>query len=65
MTILEHMAADAKLAQARQVALWNGKIHPAHIFVPDHHGYQSAVTRGLGEHSISHPTIALAVDYGL
>jgi hypothetical protein len=65
MTILEHMAADAKQAQARQAALWNGKIHPTRIFVPDHHGYQSSTTRGLRESSISHPTIALAVDYGL
>ena len=65
MTILEHMAADAKQAQARQAALWNGKIHPANIFVPDHHGPQPAITRGLSEYSITHPAIALAVDYGL
>jgi len=58
------MIADAKLAQARQRKLWHSNTTPGSVYVPDRHGYQPAATRGLREFSISHPTIALAVDCG-
>jgi hypothetical protein len=64
MTVIELLMADAKAAQARQHKLWNSNTTPESVYVPDRHGYQSAATRGLCEFSISHPTIALAVDCG-
>lgn len=64
MTILEHMALDAQIAQKRQRLLWERNLHPASIFVPDRHSPPPAAARGLDEYNITHEFFARAVDLG-